>query len=681
MSLKYKTVKEDKIMKMKSIYELFPSLSKEQIDDCLKEQGVEVSEKNQFSSTLNIVIGPNGSGKTRFLKALKKLYSTTDNVNVIYGYFPSLSDKKVPVDPNRKPSITLYESITSNIVDFEDFFDEIEKSNTQFFEELLQQESRLRVSVRDIVSTCFFALTEKKLVFPGNKEAFVEEKGKRIPLSTMLERLSPGELFLFYISIFLSLRKSHGKNDVIILDEPESHLHPKALRQFIKLLCEQYNLASMWIATHSLFLIPSFEFDNIVYMQDSKVSPRRSSTYSSIINDVLGADKQVQLFFSSLSQWQYCEYIVECFTNPTIIKKINPQDEQIQLVLKKIIEKRPLHLLDWGGGSGRLGESLIAAGFEYGKDFYYSIYDINPQYTGDIFPVYRNIEDIDGKYDFVIMMNFLHEIEPKYWPSAFSDASKFLSDNGFLYFIEANVLNKGEMPNSYGYFLLNYKALQRLFPQISIFEVTVQKKSIGALIKKCGLCSVTPERVNGTLKYIKESSLRQIKEIRSSPKLFNETNDINELRELPAPRNYAFLLQQYVNALLYTEIDEKNLQKSKDENLRNAFNQAIKKARQQVKLESENRIEELEHQNKVLQIELYFRDIRRLYRNDSKYITDALKILEDAISLYSEGTPLSDELKRKCLESEKEMALRKRHSRIYKNYSEIIKLMNISPNE
>ena len=150
-------------MKMQSIYELFPSLSKEQIDDCLKEQGVEVSEKNQFSSTLNIVIGPNGSGKTRFLKALKKLYSTTDNVNVIYGYFPSLSDKKVPVDPNRKPSITLYESITSSIVDFEDFFDEIEKSNTQFFEELLQQESRLRISVRDVVSTCFLALTEKKL--------------------------------------------------------------------------------------------------------------------------------------------------------------------------------------------------------------------------------------------------------------------------------------------------------------------------------------------------------------------------------------------------------------------------------------------------------------------------------------------------------------------------------------
>ena len=59
---------------MKSIYDVFNTLSESDVNSVLDEYKIDIPANYLFSG-VNIVIGKNGSGKTRFLNALKKLYT------------------------------------------------------------------------------------------------------------------------------------------------------------------------------------------------------------------------------------------------------------------------------------------------------------------------------------------------------------------------------------------------------------------------------------------------------------------------------------------------------------------------------------------------------------------------------------------------------------------------------
>lgn len=538
------------IMETKLIHEIFSNLLPDKIKEICHNYFVEVPDAFRFA-TVNIVIGPNGSGKTRFLKALRDLYLLHDEGSVIYGYFPSLSDKKSISKSNEEPIATLFESIGSGDISFKDFFREIEQHNEEFIQELLLHRSRRKKKIWDLVSESFRVLTNKSLSFNTDGQALVEEEdGNLIPLSTMINRLSPGELMLFYMSIFLALREDGAIGKAIILDEPECHLHPKALRAFIDLLVRQYNMGSIWIATHSIFLVPDYQFENIIYIENSKIQPRSSNMYRSILDCLIGNGKSIETFFSSLSQWQFCEFIAECFTEPTVVDIVDPKDEQVQIIIQHLTENKPMRILDWGGGSARLGESLIAGGFKHNVDFTYKIYDKNPKYFGKEFEVFTDLDDIPEKHHCIVMMNFLHELEPMEWPHIFSDVSEHLAEEGYLLFVEVDALSEGEMPNDVGYILLGVEEIQQLFSSEETFPVYVKKKSIGVLIPKKALSSVTADSVNLALKNLEDRTLCEIKELRLSKGFPKE---LMEVRTLLHPRNYAFLLQQYINVKLFNE--------------------------------------------------------------------------------------------------------------------------------
>ena len=82
-----------------------------------------VVPENYTFSNINIVIGANGSGKTRFLNAVKDIYSSDPKNNIIYGYFPALSDRKLMFNENNLelPENTIYESIYLDEISFLDF--------------------------------------------------------------------------------------------------------------------------------------------------------------------------------------------------------------------------------------------------------------------------------------------------------------------------------------------------------------------------------------------------------------------------------------------------------------------------------------------------------------------------------------------------------------------------------
>lgn len=557
---------------MKTLYEMFPL--ELNVEDKLDATGLKLPDTFRFSD-VNIVIGENGSGKTRLLRTLKVFYESenmSNSVDLIYGYFPSLSDRFVQ-KKSELPEYALWEFLVQPDVNFDDFFKEIEAQGADFLSHLLerysQRQEKANEKTLEKINDFFYPTTGKRLIvsqqIPLEMEhhfwkedlmseprwiAVQEQSGRTYSLTLAIERFSPGERLLLYMAIFFVLKRDSTRKRVIILDEPETHLHPQALLTFIRTLKSSFSHTTIWIATHSLFLLPEFNFENVIYMKDGAVIPRNSGLYENVFSALLGEDNEgTRRFFSSLPYWQYVDFVTECFTTPEVVDTVDPEDEQVQLFMDALKRQQIRKVLDCGGGSGRLGLSLMAAGSPLES---YDIFDANPSYIGNEFTVYTDIKDIKNLYDCVVMMNFLHEVEPDDWPELFHEIYGLLETNGNLFFVEVAALRDGEWPNETGYMVLGKSELTTLFNitgDLSEIHIQDKQKSVGVLIPRHALETVTKKTVLATIRRLEARSYAELKEIRSEETERKKSGNGNP----PNARRYAFLSQQYINAKLFND--------------------------------------------------------------------------------------------------------------------------------
>lgn len=557
---------------MKLFHELFPGVAAGSVSDRLRKSGITIEnpDDNRFSG-VNIVIGPNGSGKTRFLEAVRDLYNEEPSADVLYCYFPDLSSRKFVKDANAPlPRYSLKNFLDRDGVTFENFVKVIEEQGEKFLLGLLNgdseyeiEENNSRLNQMERLASSFlgkrFLRTRvRSETGAGKVDTLVVRKtfgGKTLKLAEALEKFSPGERILFYMALFLILKKElrGGVRRCIILDEPETHLHPEALLKFVEALQEEFPEADLWIATHSLFLVPQFHFENIVYIENSQIIRRNSKIYEKLIDGMLGkgeAAANAQRFFASRSQWQYYEYLSECFLPPRVVDTVNPNDPQVNEVKRFIRteEKREVKkILDFGGGSGRLGRSMEAMRLPKWQDTVYHIVDSDPSLAEGGFMVFADLKDADADYDCIVMMNVLHEIDPNEWVKLFRELKQHLTADGTLLIIEVDALREGEDPNETGtgYILLSEPELELLFAAEDGFgEIpgSIDLPYAGAFyFDRDDLSIVSEKTVSAAIKGLEKRTYQEIKDIRS-----------NKSRPVSA-REYAFLLQQYINAKLFNE--------------------------------------------------------------------------------------------------------------------------------
>lgn len=561
---------------MKKITQMFPRVGTSTIMNTLDKHhiSIEEPEKTTFSD-VNLVTGLNGAGKTRLLNALLELYQKVQDVEILYGYFPALSCSR-PQPQAAKPDgeppweYTLREYQNISDVFFKDFFKEIEAQGEEFLSQLRtyrsQNEKGMNQRTFRQIARFFSEFTGKELVM-GRDLIVKNSGGVQTSLAEAIEWLSPGERMLFYMSIFFSLKRSGKGKCVIILDEPESHLHPKALLCFVKALMGTFSGATIWIATHSLFLLPEFQFENIVYLENGKVLRRRSSLYRKALAGLLGEDSEnVSRFFASLPHWQYYEFIAECFTNPTVVSTVNPEDEQVRIFIEALKKHEITRVLDCGGGSGRLGLSMMETTAAEWGSVTYDIYDAWPAYKGRKFKVYKKLKDAPGEYDCIVMMNFLHEVSPQEWIGWFRKLHDLMASNGHLLFVEVEALQIGEYPNDTGYLVLGPDELRVLFdlkaglPKIQIGK---NPKSFGVLVARKDLLNVNSETIFRTIQHLEKRSYLELDAIRTDEnrrraeeRAQNKPAAIDEKKKALDARKYAFYSQQYINIRLsYDEVE------------------------------------------------------------------------------------------------------------------------------
>ena len=549
-------------------------------NNIFSEDGLHGVTNHQFRAK-NLLIGKNGSGKTRFLKALEKYYSQSESgAQVVTLYFPEIRAVYLPAGLTKsEDGVSLYDVVYSeSSLSFQDFLKLVEQDGVSFLEDVYnglniraREAKQKRLDDLKKLNTFLTQLLDRTLLEEKRDGhimiAHSVDGTRTLGLEECLKELSPGELMLFYLSTFLFYLNhiSEGNQKIILLmDEPELHLHPKALLAMLDMLESCNVISQLWIASHSIFILPQFPFESLVYMYHSEVLKLSSTTYQRVYDDLVGLENvDMYELLSSIENWENYQFVVENFLLPKTKGYANKRDEQTLKVLKvfrKIQTERPLNVLDYGAGQCRVWECLkliVPDADQRNRLLCYKAFDIHPDKNRPKDVIYYTakeaVENL-GEYDVVILMNVLHEIEPEEWCDVFHTIRRFLNEHGILIFLEVLSLTNGEQPyGQAGFLLLRDKQVKNLFPHSyceKLPDGRTAEKSNCWVIPAQDLNRVQAMQISEAIHSLEEECEELLKEVDKERVgiAHSKLEQINMEDRKQKARQYAFLAQQSINA-------------------------------------------------------------------------------------------------------------------------------------
>lgn len=369
------------------------------------------------------------------------------------------------------------------------------------------------------------------------------------------ESLSEGEKTLFAYILILHLnqlsRYSKTKDSIIIIDEPETHLHPEAQIKLIEGLSEILkDKGQLIIATHSIPIISMCNSDNIFLVKNSEIFTPNSKIPLKALEDLIGLgsiEKYLAGLFHSVSQWAYNSFLIDCFSPPDVIETSLKDDPQYLQFFTAIKDKKELKMLDYGAGKGRL-EKIFDNRNNIGLFSQIDAYDIDSKMTPylsqikSITNVYNKTSEIKDTYDIILMSNVLHEIPPPDWIKCYNSILKLLDEDGILIMLEDLELRKGECPHEFGYLVLNENEMCTFFGY-NQNPLIIDPPSDGykgrllcAMFNAKELKQANLSKLKDTLNLLKKRSFEKSVELRETKEFYKDG------------RTYAFYAQQFINA-------------------------------------------------------------------------------------------------------------------------------------
>lgn len=398
----------------------------------------------------------------------------------------------------------------------------------------------------------------------GTATLFGQEIGKA--------NLSQGQIVLLQLCIALYAQGAKLNESIIMMDEPENHLHPEALIELINKVQSVLTDGQLWIATHSIHLLAHCSPSSIWYMQDGSISysgkiPER------VLHGLMGGEDQVNKladFLNLPAQMASVQFAFECLLAPIAVQTggDDPQTQQIIDAIKSLVNsKKKIKILDFGAGQGRLlsairdsddsNEIPIISWLDY---FAYDLPDAyEKECTSIISEIYGSSE---GRYfsdsqkmlnelsmntfDMVVMCNVFHEIPPAEWLNMFNKHSICRSclkkDNGILLIVEDQLIPVGEKAYEGGFLVFDQSQFKKLF-DIDTYKTLSRKNDRlkAHFIPAKNLSNISSDTRRDAIDNFKNLSLDKIKHLRKS-----QGNTSNG-------RLHAFWSQQVVNSILALE--------------------------------------------------------------------------------------------------------------------------------
>jgi len=295
---------------------------------------------------LYCLIGKNGVGKTTFLKDLIKKLSKKDFENVL------------PIPLFGKIMVVSYSNLDSfekleSKPDFNFTFCGLINPNTNtplIDKELLSKirnsivKVENRNSINDYANVCKQFIEESVFnqLFKRNNEDYEFDKDN-IPI---ISNMSSGQKSLFFIitEIVANIRYS----SFILFDEPETHLHPNAITEFMNAIMEllqKFNSFGI-VATHSPLIVREIFSENIFVLDKEETTLRVrklefetfGENLTTITNEIFG-NRDVPKYYKTKIE----ELVESGKTYKEIENELQgevPLNLNIKILIKSLIQNR-----------------------------------------------------------------------------------------------------------------------------------------------------------------------------------------------------------------------------------------------------------------------------------------------------------------------------------------------------
>lgn len=193
-------------------------------------------------------------------------------------------------------------------------------------------------------------------------------------------KLSDGQSILLQFCVAVHAQSEHLSELIVMMDEPENHLHPAAMLEAINEIAAHLTSGQLWIATHSLPLLANFDPDCIWWMNNGELS-HAGSAPKKVLEGLLGQQERIDKmsnFLSLPSAIAINNFSAQCLLPPGVVMTgdADPQLQQIKGALARLHQDLgPLRILDIGAGRGRLISALTAGVQSAHNTFDYRAFD------------------------------------------------------------------------------------------------------------------------------------------------------------------------------------------------------------------------------------------------------------------------------------------------------------------
>lgn len=361
--------------------------------------------------------------------------------------------------------------------------------------------------------------------------------------------LSHGQSLLLQLAVAVHAQGARLDGLVLLLDEPECHLHPAAVVEAIDRLRSLNKLGQIWIATHCVPVLAAVPPDSIWYVSDGAASwagRRPEVVLEGLLGGPTGRERMAE-FLRLPAQFASNRFAAECLVPPTAVMTgaDDPQAQQVRELCQvaAIVAARPLRILDYGAGQGRLLSAMKERWQVKGKPFEecvdYRAFEPHPRYAdslgGTVAETYRNagpprilktpdeLQMLDeNSLDVVLLCNVLHELPPEEWRHLFGAGgaiTRLLAPSGHLVILEDMEIPHGERAHRFGFLLLDgphlHKLLSRREADPPIETISTPDGRLRVHVVPAALLGKTDRDTTAeALKLLKETARREVLRIR-----------------------------------------------------------------------------------------------------------------------------------------------------------------------
>ncbi|MBN1210170.1 MAG: ATP-binding protein [Myxococcaceae bacterium] len=362
--------------------------------------------------------------------------------------------------------------------------------------------------------------------------------------------LSQGELILAVWAIILHRQKEDLRGAHLLIDEPETHLHPDVCIRALTALQEQIlgPEGQIWLATHSVPLIAHAGIESVHFVADNSIQ-YGGNKIDEVLDRLLGGPEgrsKLRALMANADELAFAVFAAQSLLPPGVVSAREGDEQQAQMVnaaRELCAGKENVRILDFAAGRGRLAAALKSAGAVANQRFtYYAFQDPNfddPRDRNECLEHIRSlgqpkapeaylVDTLEGftirdaeRMKLVVLCNVLHEIPVRDWQHSFERIHDVLEEDGYLVILEDQHPSVGELPHANGYVILNEPALQHLFDsKDAVRRVSVEKNGrlTAFAVPRPFLKRVTPQTIGRALASVKRMAEDTIRYIRGKPR-------------------------------------------------------------------------------------------------------------------------------------------------------------------